>query len=88
MGVRNAEAAGESRRAVLKRFASFRSDPRGLAPLPSRPCHDINDSGEPHADLRAALGAPNDQMVFVESIMDRYDAPAAVIHSGNNGAEL
>ena len=40
------------------------------------------------ADLHNALDAPNDQMIFVESIMDPYDAPAAVIHSSNNGAEL
>jgi indolepyruvate decarboxylase len=40
------------------------------------------------ADLEAALSAPNDSLVFVESIMDPHDAPAAVIHSSNNGAEL
>src|SRR5580700_11351998 len=31
------------------------------------------------SDLRNALDTPNDTMIFVESIMDRYDAPAAVI---------
>jgi indolepyruvate decarboxylase len=40
------------------------------------------------ADLHQALSAPNDQLIFVESIMDPHDAPAAVIHSSNNGAEL
>jgi indolepyruvate decarboxylase len=40
------------------------------------------------ADLRNALSAPNDRMVFIESVMDPYDAPSAVIHSSNNGAEL
>ena len=40
------------------------------------------------ADLRNALSAPNDTMIFIESVMDPYDAPAAVIHSSNNGAEL
>lgn len=40
------------------------------------------------ADLQQALSAPNDQLIFVESIMDPYDAPAFVIHSSNNGAEL
>jgi indolepyruvate decarboxylase len=40
------------------------------------------------ADLEKALSAPNDQMIFIESIMDPHDAPAAVIHSSNNGAEL
>ena len=40
------------------------------------------------ADLRNAPSAPNDRMIFVESVMDPYDAPAAVIHSSNKGAEL
>jgi indolepyruvate decarboxylase len=40
------------------------------------------------ADLEEALSAPNDSLVFIESVMDPYDAPAAVIHSSNNGAEL
>jgi indolepyruvate decarboxylase len=40
------------------------------------------------ADLEKALSAPNDSLIFVESVMDPYDAPAAVIHSSNNGAEL
>jgi indolepyruvate decarboxylase len=40
------------------------------------------------ADLRQALSAPNDQLILVESIMDPHDAPAAVIHSSNTGAEL
>jgi indolepyruvate decarboxylase len=39
-------------------------------------------------DLQNALSTPNDTMIFVESIMDRYDAPAAVIMSSNKGAEL
>ncbi len=40
------------------------------------------------SDLQNALGTPNDTMIFVESIMDRYDAPTAVIISSNKGAEL
>jgi indolepyruvate decarboxylase len=40
------------------------------------------------SDLRNALTTPNDTMIFVESIMDAYDAPAAVIMSSNKGAEL
>jgi indolepyruvate decarboxylase len=40
------------------------------------------------ADLHNALSAPNDTLIFIESIMDPHDAPAAVIHSSNNGAEL
>src|SRR5215469_13078906 len=40
------------------------------------------------ADLEKALNAPNDSLVFIESVMDPYDAPAAVIYSSNTGAEL
>ncbi|HXW88418.1 MAG TPA: thiamine pyrophosphate-dependent enzyme, partial [Streptosporangiaceae bacterium] len=40
------------------------------------------------SDLEKALSAPNDSLILVESVMDPYDAPAAVIHSSNNGAEL
>ena len=40
------------------------------------------------ADLDKALSAPNDSLIFIEAVMDPYDAPAAVIHSSNNGAEL
>jgi len=40
------------------------------------------------SDLRNALSAPNDTMIFVESIMDPHDAPAAVTISSNKGAEL
>src|SRR5262245_20525046 len=39
-------------------------------------------------DLHNALSAPNDTMIFVESIVDPCDAPAAVISSSNKGAEL
>ena len=39
-------------------------------------------------DLQKALSAPNDTMIFVESIMDPHDAPAAVTTSSNKGAEL
>jgi indolepyruvate decarboxylase len=39
-------------------------------------------------DLQNALSAPNDTMIFVESIMDPHDAPAAVITSSNKGADL
>ena len=40
------------------------------------------------ADLEKALSAPNDTMIFIESIMDPFDAPTAVIKSGNNGADI
>ena len=41
-----------------------------------------------NADLQNVLSTPNDTMIFVESIMDRHDAPAAVTISSNKGAEL
>jgi indolepyruvate decarboxylase len=40
------------------------------------------------ADLDKALSAPNDQLIFIESVMDPFDAPTAVINSGNNGADI
>jgi indolepyruvate decarboxylase len=40
------------------------------------------------SDLQTALSAPNDRMIFVESIMDPYDAPAAITSSSNKGADL
>ena len=40
------------------------------------------------SDLQRALSTPNDTMIFVESIMDRHDAPVAVTTSSNKGAEL
>jgi indolepyruvate decarboxylase len=40
------------------------------------------------AELEEALSAPNDRLIFIEAIMDPYDAPAAVIDSGNAGADL
>ncbi|WP_063920378.1 alpha-keto acid decarboxylase family protein [Nocardia violaceofusca] len=43
---------------------------------------------ETPADLHNALAAPNDRLIFVESIMDRFDSPAAVTSSSNRGAEL
>lgn len=39
-------------------------------------------------DLQKALKAPNDRLIFVESIMDSCDAPAPVLRSSNIGAEL
>jgi indolepyruvate decarboxylase len=39
-------------------------------------------------DLQEALAAPNDRLLFVESIMDPCDAPAAITRSSNLGAEL
>jgi indolepyruvate decarboxylase len=40
------------------------------------------------ADLEKALSVPNDSLIFIESIMDPFDAPTAVINSGNNGADI
>ncbi|WP_176126522.1 alpha-keto acid decarboxylase family protein [Paraburkholderia youngii] len=39
-------------------------------------------------DLQRALTAPNDKLLFVESIMDPCDAPALITRSSNLGAEL
>jgi indolepyruvate decarboxylase len=39
-------------------------------------------------DLQNALTAPNDTMIFVESIMDAYDALAPITNSSNRGAEF
>jgi indolepyruvate decarboxylase len=40
------------------------------------------------ADLTDALSAPNDTLIFIEAVMDPYDAPAAVSDSSNTGADL
>ncbi len=40
------------------------------------------------ADLEQALSAPNDRLIFIESIMDPHDSPDAVIIGGNTGADL
>jgi hypothetical protein len=34
------------------------------------------------------LSQPHDTLIFIESVMDPFDAPTAVINSGNNGADL
>ena len=39
-------------------------------------------------DLQEALAAPNDSMIFVESIMDPHDALAPMTNSSNTGADL
>jgi TPP-dependent 2-oxoacid decarboxylase len=39
-------------------------------------------------DLQNVLSAPNDTMIFVESIMDPYDALAPITNSSNKGADL
>jgi indolepyruvate decarboxylase len=39
-------------------------------------------------DLQNALSAPNDTLIFVESVMDRYDALAPIMNSSNKGADL
>jgi indolepyruvate decarboxylase len=39
-------------------------------------------------DLQKAISAPNDTLIFVESIMDRHDALAPVMNSSNKGADL
>jgi TPP-dependent 2-oxoacid decarboxylase len=39
-------------------------------------------------DLQNALDVPNDTLIFIESVMDAYDALAPVTHSSNKGADL
>ena len=39
-------------------------------------------------DLQDVLSAPNDALIFVESIMDPYDALDPVMNSSNKGADL
>ena len=39
-------------------------------------------------DLQNALTAPNDTMIFIESLMDPWDALAPVINSSNTGADI
>jgi indolepyruvate decarboxylase len=40
------------------------------------------------ADLEKALSAPNDSLIFIESIMDPFDAPTGIINGSNAGAIL
>src|SRR6516164_908486 len=40
------------------------------------------------SDLQNVLSAPNDVLIFVESIMDPYDALDPVMNSSNKGADL
>jgi indolepyruvate decarboxylase len=39
-------------------------------------------------DLQKALSAPNDRLIFIESMMDSCDAPVPILRSSNLGAEL
>jgi TPP-dependent 2-oxoacid decarboxylase len=39
-------------------------------------------------DLQQALSTPNDTLLFIESVMDPYDAPLGVITGGNSGADI
>jgi indolepyruvate decarboxylase len=47
-----------------------------------------HSSSKTTGDLQNALRAPNNAMIFVESIMDPHDAPAAITMSSNKGADL
>ncbi|MFB8177793.1 thiamine pyrophosphate-dependent enzyme [Streptomyces sp. NPDC055966] len=40
------------------------------------------------ADLAEALSAPNDTLIFIEAVMDPYDAPVAVMTSSDTGADI
>ncbi|MFB8183123.1 alpha-keto acid decarboxylase family protein [Streptomyces sp. NPDC055966] len=39
-------------------------------------------------DLRKAMSAPNDKMIFIESVMDPHDIPAPIAASSNHGADV
>jgi indolepyruvate decarboxylase len=39
-------------------------------------------------ELQAALAAPHDSMIFIEAIMDMYDAPQNTIDGGHGAAEI
>jgi TPP-dependent 2-oxoacid decarboxylase len=40
------------------------------------------------AELDEALAAPHDGMIFIEAVMDKYDAPQLVLDSGHGMAEV
>lgn len=40
------------------------------------------------AELKEALAAPQDGMIFIEAVMDKYDAPQLVLDSGHGMAEV
>jgi indolepyruvate decarboxylase len=40
------------------------------------------------AELQQALAAPHDSMIFIEAVMDKYDAPQSIIASGHGLAEV
>ncbi|GKQ53093.1 alpha-keto acid decarboxylase family protein [Bradyrhizobium sp. Ce-3] len=63
---------------------SYADLPKVLRPDTSARSFVVKTTG----DLQNVLNAPNDAMIFVESIMDPHDAPAAVIVSSNKGADL
>ncbi|WP_042374535.1 alpha-keto acid decarboxylase family protein [Streptacidiphilus neutrinimicus] len=39
-------------------------------------------------DLQKAMSAPNDTMIFIESVMDPHDIPAMIAASSNHGADI
>jgi TPP-dependent 2-oxoacid decarboxylase len=40
------------------------------------------------AELQATLAAPHDNMIFIEAVMDKYDAPQLAIDSGHEMADI
>ncbi len=40
------------------------------------------------AELQAALAAPHDSMIFIEAVMDKYDAPPTAIAAGHGMADI
>ncbi|MCU1668829.1 MAG: alpha-keto acid decarboxylase family protein [Blastococcus sp.] len=39
-------------------------------------------------ELQAALAAPHDSMIFIEAVMDKYDAPQPVLAAGHGMADI
>jgi indolepyruvate decarboxylase len=40
------------------------------------------------AELQAALAAPHDSMIFIEAVMDKYDAPQTLFDAGHGMADV
>ena len=61
------------------------------ADLPKVMCPDTTAASfvvKTPGDLSNAMSAPNDKMIFIESVMDPHDIPAAIAASGNHGADV
>jgi indolepyruvate decarboxylase len=63
---------------------SYAGLPRVFRPDTTARSYVVKTPGE----LHEALSAPHDTLVFIESIMDPYDAPEAVMRAANSGADI